>query len=216
MHDALTPLWVCVAQPLKTAKKNSRMWQLFESVREDKMKIIEREQAIRKHFSRNMFSEFFGDLWYNTFALLASFLPFFSYTSRGRGAPASSNDDQGLEDGEERYFEELYFRLLREELDDGVIERGDHLNVRFTLLRAPQSLTVFGVKSLLFQKYGLTPEKVRLCAMTDIPPAAGSGGGDASEEHFDAEVRELPDTTTLRECHGLTSTSTLYLDYIFM
>jgi hypothetical protein len=221
------------------------MWQLFESVREAKMSTNEQEQAVRKLYARSMVSEFFSDLWYNTFAVLASYLPFFSYasrttttTTRGRGS------SRGLEEGgtipggsdgggygasptaheEERHFEELYFKLLREELDDGVTNNGDYLNVRFKLVHASQSLTVFGVKSLLFQKYGLTPEKVRLCAMLDLPsPPLPSGGGtttptqgDEEEgEGYDTEVRELADSMTLRDCGSqLAATSTLYLDYI--
>lgn len=195
-------------QAVKLAKSDPEMWQIFESHRMERNRIHEEEQRMKKE-AKGMFAEFFGDLIHNTFAFFSSFIPFLPF-SYGARAASTHHIGEGINpetgngpNGEEQYINELYFKLLQEELDGDVADNGDYLSARFVLVHQPVRSTVRDIKGRLFEKYGLPPEKIRLCKIVDLPPqpasSSQSGTDEEKEEEYDAEIQTLPDSSTLAE-----------------
>lgn len=214
-------------QAVKLAKADPQMWTIFESQREERERVFQEEQRLRKQ-SRGMFAEFFSDLVYHVLLILSSFLPFVPPTLRRGGASATSSsparEGGSRTENESMHIDELSFKLLQEELNNEPADTGDYFNARFTLVHVPTSSTVRDVKMRLFHKYGLTPERIRLCQIVDLtgdeaqkPSQANTASGSSSEaeredQEWDAEVREMPDESTLAEYDSLQMRSLLYVD----
>jgi hypothetical protein len=97
-------------------------------------------------------------------------------------------------------IKELHFKLLSKEIE----EREHSLRcIPFVLVGTPKNLTIAQVKGLLFKKYGLTANKIRIGNLLAL----------AEDDQFDAEVKELDNSQMLQDCKELLNTGILYLDY---